>query len=56
MALIAVPVMWGIAEIMSHSPEIKELIFITAFALFGIVWNQSWLFQGMEKMSVVSLN
>lgn len=56
LALIAVPVMWGIAEIMSHSPETKELIFITAFALFGIVWNQSWLFQGMEKMSVVSLN
>jgi O-antigen/teichoic acid export membrane protein len=56
LALIAVPSMWLIAEVMGDSNQTKELIFITAFALFGIVWNQSWLFQGMEKMHLVSLS
>lgn len=56
LALIAVPSMWIFAETMGNSHETKELVFITAFALFGIVWNQSWLFQGMDKMRLVSLS
>lgn len=56
LALTAVPSMWIIAKVMRVPPQTIELVFITAFALFGIVWNQSWLFQGMEKMRLVSLN
>ncbi len=56
LTLICMPAMWLVSLVMGKSPETTELIFVTAFALLATVWNQNWLFQGLEKMRLVSFN
>jgi len=56
LALVCIPLMWSAAFVMAESDQAFKLIFITAFALLATVWNQRWLFQGLEKMALVSFN
>ena len=54
LVLICLPAMWLVAYFTSESEQTRSLIYVTSFALMGAVWNQGWLFQGLEKMSLVS--
>jgi O-antigen/teichoic acid export membrane protein len=56
LALLCIPTMWAIALLMVNSEQSTDLIYVMSFALLAAVWNQSWLFQGLEKMSLVSVN
>ena len=55
MALIAVPVMGGIA-IMTGQPETTvRLVWLFSIGLFAVPWFQRWLFQGLEMMGWISI-
>lgn len=55
LVLVCLPAMWLIGYLTGGSEQTKVLIYIMSFALLGAVWNQGWLFQGLEKMSRVSV-
>lgn len=56
LVMVCIPAMVAVAFFSGKSPDTRQLIYLTAFALLPVVWNQSWLFQGLEKMQVVSFN
>lgn len=54
-ALIAVPVMGGVA-IVSGQPEATVcLVWLFSIGLFAVPWFQRWLFQGLEMMGWISI-
>ncbi len=55
MALMVVPIMGFGAELMGHSEETVQLVWLFGFALLALPWKQDWLLQGLEMMSGVAL-
>lgn len=56
LVLVCLPAMCMVAFFTGGSEQTVNLIYLISFALLGAVWNQGWLFQGLEKMSLVSVN
>lgn len=56
LVLVCLPAMCMVAFLAGGSEQSINLIYVISFALPAAVWNQSWLFQGLEKMSLVSLS
>ena len=56
LALLCLPVMCLVAYVSGGQEQTTNLVYVMSFALLAAVWNQSWLFQGLEKMSLVSGN
>jgi O-antigen/teichoic acid export membrane protein len=54
-ALIAVPVMGGVAIISGQPAETVRLVWLFSIGLFAVPWFQRWLFQGLEMMDWVSI-
>ena len=55
LVLVCLPTMCMVAFFTGSSEQTTTLIYVTSFALLGAVWNQGWLFQGLEQMSLVSV-
>ena len=56
LALISMPAMWLLAEATGGSDQSTTLVVIMSFALLPSIWNQNWLFQGLELMGAVSVS
>lgn len=54
--LLCIPLMCAMAVWMKLPEDNIKLVWIMSLGLLAMIWNQSWLFQGLEKMGLVSLN
>lgn len=54
--LFCIPLMCAMAVWMELPEDNIKLVWIMSLGLLAMIWNQSWLFQGLEKMGLVSLN
>ena len=54
-AVIAVPVMGGVAILTGQPESTVQLTWLFGIALFALPWFQRWLFQGLEMMNWISL-
>ena len=54
MALVAVPVMGGVAIVSGQPESTVHLVWLFSIGLFAVPWFQRWLFQGLEMMDWVS--
>jgi O-antigen/teichoic acid export membrane protein len=55
MALIAVPVMGGVAIVTGQPDQTVRLVWLYSLGLFAVPWFQRWLFQGLDMMDWVSI-
>lgn len=54
-ALVAIPVMGGLAIAMGQPAETVRLVWLFSLGLLAIPWKATWLLQGLEMMSWISL-
>jgi O-antigen/teichoic acid export membrane protein len=54
-AVVAVPVMGGVAIITAQPEQTVRLVWLVSLGLLAVPWFQRWLFQGLEMMDWVSL-
>lgn len=55
LALLCIPAMCLAAMLMKLPSATVELVCLYAFAMLAAPWNQRWLFQGLDRMVLVSL-
>jgi PST family polysaccharide transporter len=55
-AIVCIPTMCLVAYLMKLPEEHTRLIWLMSFALIAMIWNQSWLLQGLERMAPISFN
>ena len=55
LVLLAVPAMAVTAFVMAVPDATVQLVLVISLALFAMPFNQQWLFQGLERMTWVSL-
>jgi len=53
LALVAVPVMGGVAIVSGQPETTVHLVWLFSIGLFAVPWFQRWLFQGLEMMDWV---
>jgi PST family polysaccharide transporter len=55
LTVLSIPAMCITAMLMKLPPDSVTLVFLYAFAMLAAPWNQRWLFQGLDRMTLVSL-
>jgi len=55
LTVLCIPAMCITAMLMKLPVHTQWLVFLYAFAMLAAPWNQRWLFQGLDRMALVSL-